>query len=131
MKTAGMLTVIVALAGGPAAAAGSHTLSGTFTHGAVDDGASAYLKLIGRDEACTDPGPGRHAGQGTFKDGKASYELAGVEAGNYTACLFIDSDNNIATTQAPTSGDYAAIKTVSVEGDTTLDVTESEWMRMP
>lgn len=124
------LAALLALAGG-AVAEESHRLSGTLSHGAVEDGAPAYLKLIGTEETCMDPGPGRYAGQARFTEGEASFALEGVAAGDYTACFFIDSDDNLATTQGPTSGDYGAIKTVTVDGETTLDVTELEWGRIP
>lgn len=129
-RTIAILAALTAASVG-AAVAGSHQLSGTLSHGGVDDGVPAYFKLIGSDEACTDPGPGRYSGQATFSEGEAPYTLEGVEAGEYTACLFIDTDNNIATTGAPTSGDYGAIKTVTVDGDTALDVAEAEWGRIP
>ena len=124
------LAALATLSGG-AAEAESHRLSGTLTNTAVDDGVKAYFKLIGPDEACTDPGPGRYAGQASFREGQADYALEGVAAGEYTVCFFIDSDDNIATTQSPTSGDYGAIKPVNVTGDTALDVKESEWGRIP
>jgi hypothetical protein len=44
---------------------------------------------------------------------------------------FIDTDRNVQESMGPSSGDYGAIKAVSVEGETTLDVSEEEWMRMP
>jgi hypothetical protein len=113
------------------AGAGSHELSGTLSHGGVDDGVPAYFKLVGADEACTDPGPGRYAGQASFGQGEAAYTVEGVAAGKYTACFFIDTDDNIAATGAPTSGDYGAIKTVTVDGDTSLDVIEGEWGQIP
>jgi hypothetical protein len=129
-KTLVALAALAAVSGGTAEAE-SPRLSGTLTQTAVDDGVKAYFKLIGRDEACTDPGPGRYAGQASFREGQASYVLEGVAAGEYTACFFIDSDDNIAVTQSPTSGDYGAIKTVTLSEDTSLDVKEPEWYRIP
>lgn len=127
------LVILAALAAlsGAVAAAESHQLSGTFSHGAVDDGVNAYFKLVGSDEACTDPGPGRYAGQAVFSEGEASFVLEGVAAGEYTGCFFIDSDDNVMETQGPTSGDYGALKKVTIDGDTTLDVTEAEWGQIP
>ena len=129
-KIAVALAALALLSGG-ALAGETHRLSGTLAHAAVDDGVPAYFKLVDRDEACTDPGPGRYAGQASFSAGQATYALDVVAAGEYTACFFIDSDDNIATTQAPTSGDYGAIKTVTVNQDTSLDVEEAEWGRIP
>jgi hypothetical protein len=129
-KTLMALAALTIFSGGVAGAE-SHRLSGTLSHTAVDDSAKAYVKLIGPDEACTDPGPGRYAGQASFREGQAEYALEGVAPGKYTACLFIDSDDNIAETQGPTSGDYGAIKTVTLTENTTLDVKESEWYRIP
>jgi hypothetical protein len=111
------LAAVVALAGGVAAQE-THRLSGTLSQGAVEDGVPAYFKLIGADETCMDPGPGRYAGQAVFSKGEASYALEGVAAGEYTACFFIDTDDNVMETQGPTSGDYGAIKTVKVDGET-------------
>ena len=91
------------------AVAGSHQLSGTLSHSGVEDGVPAYFKLVGAGEACTDRGPGRYAGQASFGQGQAAYTVEGVAAGAYTACFFIDTDDNIAATGAPTSGDYGAI----------------------
>jgi hypothetical protein len=125
-----VMAALVLLSGGIAEAE-AHRLSGTLTQSAVDDSAKAYVKLIGPDEACTDPGPGRYAGQASFSEGRAEYALEGVAPGKYTGCFFIDSDDNIAETQAPTSGDYGAIKAATVNEDTTVDVTESEWYRIP
>ena len=125
-----ILTALAALSGAVIAAE-SHQLSGTLGHAAVDDGVKAYLKLVGPDETCTDPGPGRYAGQAVFSEGEASYVLEGVAAGEYTACFFIDSDDNVMETQGSTSGDYGAVKTVTVDEDTTLDVTEAEWGQIP
>jgi hypothetical protein len=124
------LAALAVLSGG-ASGEETHRLSGTLTQPAVDDGTPGYLKLIGTDEACTDPGPGRYAGQASFSEGEARYTLEDVAAGTYTACLFIDSDDNVVETQSPTSGDYAAMKPVTVDGDTTLDVNELEWFRIP
>jgi hypothetical protein len=127
------LVILAALAAlsGAVIAAESHQLSGTFSHSAVDDGVNAYFKLVGSDEACTDPGPGRYAGQTVFSQGEASYVLEGVAAGDYTGCFFIDSDDNVMETQGPTSGDYGALKKVTIDKDTTLDVTEAEWGQIP
>jgi hypothetical protein len=121
----------LALLSGGALAGETHRLSGALSHAAVDDGVPAYFKLVDRDTACTDPGPGRYAGQASFSDGQATYTLDGVAAGKYTACFFIDSDDNVLETGGPTSGDYGAIKPVTVSGDTSLDVAESEWGRIP
>jgi hypothetical protein len=125
-----ILVVLVALSGAVTAAE-SHRLSGTLSHPAVADGVNAYFKLVGSDEACTDPGPGRYAGQTVFSQGEASFVLEGVAAGEYTGCFFIDSDDNVMETQGPTSGDYGAMKTVTIEEDTTLEVTETEWGQIP
>jgi hypothetical protein len=121
----------LAVASAGTALAGSHQLSGTFSHGAVDDGVPAYFKLISPDEACTDPGPGQYAGQASFSKGEAAYTLEGVAAGKYMGCFFIDTDDNVMETQGPTSGDYGSMKPVTVDGDTTLDVTEAEWAQIP
>lgn len=127
-----LVAVAVLVAGSVGTAvAGSHQLTGTLSHSGADDGVPAYFKLVGASEACTDPGPGRYAGQASFGQGKAPYALEGVAAGEYTVCFFIDTDDNIAATGAPTSGDYGAIKTVTVDGDTSLDVTEGEWGQIP
>ena len=131
MRTMTMALAALAVLCGGASGEEVHRLSGTFIQSTVDDGAPGYIKLIATDEACTDPGPGRYAGQATFSGGEAQYTLEDVAAGPYTACLFIDSDDNVMETQAPTSGDYAAMKPVTVAGDTTLDVEESEWFRLP
>jgi len=125
-----ILSALAALSGAVSAAE-SHQLSGTFSHAAVDDGVNAYFKLVGSDEACTDPGPGRYAGQTVFSQGEASFVLEGVAAGEYTGCFFIDSDDNVMETQGPTSGDYGAMKKVTIEEDTTLEVTEAEWGQIP
>jgi hypothetical protein len=124
------LAVAPTLARGPAAEEG-HRLSGTLTHAAVDDGVPAYFKLIGAEQSCMDPGPGLYAGQASFSGGEAPYALDGVAAGKYMVCFFIDSDDNVMETQGPTSGDYGAMKAVTVDGETSLDVTEAEWGRIP
>ncbi len=131
MRNLFMVPAALAALSGAAIAADSHRLSGTLSHAAVDDGVNAYVKLVAADEACTDPGPGRYAGQAVFSQGEASFVLEGVVAGEYTGCFFIDSDDNVMVTQGPTSGDYGAIKTVTVDEDTTLLVTEAEWGRIP
>jgi hypothetical protein len=129
-KTFVILAALAVVSAG-AAAAELHQVSGTLRHSAVDDGVPAYFKLVGTDEACTDPGPGRYSGQASFADGEAPYSLEGVAAGEYTACFFIDTDDNVMTTMGPTSGDYGCIKPVTVNEDTSLDVEESEWGRIP
>jgi hypothetical protein len=124
------LAAVAALAGG-AAAEETHRLSGTLSHAGVDDGVPAYFKLIGTEESCMDPGPVRYAGQASFREGAAAYALDGVAAGKYVACFFIDSDDNVMESQGPTSGDYGAMKAVTVDGETTVDVAEAEWVRIP
>ena len=131
-----MRRIFVALAALAVVSAGtalaeSHQLSGTLSHSAVEDGVPAYFKLVGADEACTDPGPGLYAGQASFSKGETAYALEGVAAGKYMGCFFIDTDDNVMETQGPTSGDYGSMKPVTVDGDTTLDVTEAEWARIP
>jgi hypothetical protein len=121
----------LAMASVGAVAAGADQLSGTFSHSAVEDGVPAYFKLVGPDEACTDPGPGQYAGQASFSKGEAAYTLEGVAAGKYMGCFFIDTDDNVMETQGPTSGDFGSMKPVTVDGDTTLDVTEAEWGQIP
>jgi len=129
ISTPGLAAALL-LSGGLAAAE-SHTVDGTLSHGATKDGVPAYFKLIGEGAQCTEPGPGLQAGQAIFQDGKAAYSLPGVADGSYTACFFIDSDDNVQDSLGPSSGDFGAIKPLRVEGDTTLDVEESEWMRIP
>jgi hypothetical protein len=129
-KTFVALAVAATLASGAVAEEG-HRLSGTLTHAAVDDGVPAYFKLIGADESCMDPGPGRYAGQASFSEGEAPYAVDGVAAGTYTVCFFIDTDDNVMETQGPTSGDYGAMKVVTVDGETSLDVAEAEWGQIP
>jgi hypothetical protein len=131
MRSTPLILAALAALSGAVIAEESHQLSGTLGHAAVDDGVKAYLKLVGADKTCMDPGPGRYAGLAVFSEGEASYVLEGVAAGEYTACFFIDSDDNVMETQGPTSGDYGAVKTVTVDEDTTLDVTEAEWGRIP
>jgi hypothetical protein len=124
------LAAALLLSGGLAAAE-THTVDGTLFRGATEDGVPAYFKLIGEDAQCADPGPGLQAGQTIFQDGKAAYSLPGVADGSYTACFFIDSDDNVQESLGPSSGDFGAIKPLQVEGDMTLDVEETEWMRIP
>ena len=131
MRSTLVILAALAVLSGGVTAAESHRLSGTFSHAAVDDGVNAYFKLVGSDEACTDPGPGQYAGQTVFSQGEASFVLEGVAAGEYTGCFFIDSNDNVMETQGPTSGDYGAMKKVTIEEDTTLEVTEAEWGQIP
>ena len=130
-----MKTSVVALAAAASLSAGiggaAQGVSGTLHQSAVDDGTPAYVKAVEATAACTDPGSGLQAGQAYFEAGKAGYALPGLADGRYTLCFFIDTDDNIQETMGPSPGDYGAIKPVSVEGETTLDVSESEWMRIP
>ena len=116
---------------GIGAAAESQGLSGKLHQTAVEDGTPAYVKAIETSAGCQDPDPGVQAGTAAFQDGVAEYSLPGLADGSYTLCLFIDTDRNVQESMGPSSGDYGAIKAVSVEGETTLDVSEEEWMRMP
>jgi len=132
MRTIATPGLVAALfLGGGLAAAETHTVDGTLSHGATEDGVPAYFKLVGGGAQCTDPGPGLQAGQTIFRDGKAAYSLPGVENGSYTACFFIDSDDNVQESLAPSSGDFGAIKPFRVEADVTLDVEEADWVRIP
>ena len=130
MKRSTVAVAILILVGGLSFAADTHTLSGTFENSMVDDGTVGYLKLIVEGESCQDPGPGQHATMATFEDGKAPYSIEGVAAGAYTACAFIDVNAKEGQVTAD-SGDYGAMLSVTVEGDTTLDVDEGAWMQIP
>jgi len=131
MKSTIAAFVAVLAAGGVTAAEDTHRLSGTLSLAAAPEGAPVYFKLIEASQACTDPGPGLQAGTSAFESGEASYELATVGAGDYQLCFLFDPDENVLETQGATPGDYGALRSVSVDGDTTLDVLESDWVLIP
>jgi hypothetical protein len=128
-KTA--VVALAALAATATVATAAQGISGTQHHSGVEDGTAAYIKAIEAGAAGEKPEPGVQAGQASFEGGEAAYSLPGLADGSYTLCLFIDVDGNVQQTMGTTSGDYGMMKPATVEGETTLDVAESEWMQMP
>jgi len=120
----------VTLTAGSFLAAGQG-VSGVLHQSAVEDGTPAYFKAIEKTAECQEPTPGLQAGRALFEGGKAEWALPGLADGEYTLCLFIDTDDNVQQSMGPTSGDYGVIKPLTVAGETTLDVAEDEWMRIP
>ena len=121
---------ILALAGGVSFAGETHTLSGTLTNSRVADGTKAYVKLIGSFESCAGPGPGELSAWATFADGEASYSIDEVAEGLYTACAFIDVNGHPDRVRAE-SGDYASLRPVEIDDDTTVDFDEDAWSQVP
>lgn len=108
----------------------SGVLSGTFykpTNAAAVSGEDVYFGLY-TSSACTTKVVGTNEMVVTFANNvSVGYSLGTVPGGSGYLCVLLDMDGNTVTSP----GDWTFNKVVSVNGNTTANVTAGEWPATP
>lgn len=94
---------------------------------AAYQGRTVYLALFAPGSTCeSDPSSALYLTGQSVADGSGKLTLANVRAGSYTACGLIDADDDM----APSPGDKAGMKTLTMPGDATTTWSAADWMKI-
>jgi predicted esterase len=106
---------------------------GTVTLGVTDidtsyEGEPLAIMLLAGTADCTSAmaNPSQYNGEGTVTDGSCEISIFSVAEGDYTACAFIDTDDDA----QPSPGDLAGQLSLWVSGDTNETWSASDWTQI-
>jgi spore coat protein CotH len=88
------------------------------------EGRTVYLALFAAGSTCdNDPSTALYLTGQAVTAGSSKLTIPRVQAGNYTACSLIDADGNM----APSPGDKAGMKTMTMPGDAASSWSAADW----
>jgi hypothetical protein len=91
---------------------------------AVYQGRTIYLALFAAGSTCdSDPRSALYLTGQTIAADSSKLTIPNVRPGNYTACVLIDADGNM----APSSGDKAGMRSLTMPGDAASSWSATDW----
>jgi predicted dienelactone hydrolase len=87
-----------------------------------------YVGLVAGEVSCeSNTDPKQYVGGGMVTSGTCAISIADVPQGTYTACAFLDADDN----SQPTAGDLEAELSLSLSGDHIETSSLTSWVTIP